>query len=43
MTGSVAAVRAAGNERIQDLLNRRPREIQVDADAYLKRLTEEEA
>jgi phospholipid/cholesterol/gamma-HCH transport system ATP-binding protein len=43
MTGPVAAVRAADNERIQDLLNRRPREIQVDADAYLKRLTEEEA
>jgi phospholipid/cholesterol/gamma-HCH transport system ATP-binding protein len=43
MTGPVAAVRAADNERIQDLLNRRPREIHVDADAYLKRLTEEEA
>jgi len=39
----VDAVRHADNERIQDLLNRRPREIQVDADAYLKRLTEEEA
>jgi len=43
MTGTVEAVRKADNERIQDLLNRRPREIQVDADAYLKRLTEEEA
>jgi phospholipid/cholesterol/gamma-HCH transport system ATP-binding protein len=43
MTGSVAEVRAADNERIQDLLNRRPREVHVDADAYLKRLTEEEA
>jgi phospholipid/cholesterol/gamma-HCH transport system ATP-binding protein len=43
MTGTVAAVRAADNERIQDLLNRRPREVHVDADAYLKRLTEEEA
>ncbi len=43
MTGTVAEVRAADNERIQDLLNRRPREVQVDADAYLKRLTEEEA
>src|SRR6478672_11360892 len=42
MTGPVAEVRASSNERIQDLLNRRPREIQVDADAYLKRLTEEE-
>jgi len=43
LTGPVAAVRASDNERIQDLLNRRPREVQVDADAYLKRLTEEEA
>jgi phospholipid/cholesterol/gamma-HCH transport system ATP-binding protein len=43
MTGPVAEVRASPNERIQDLLNRRPREIHVDADAYLKRLTEEEA
>jgi phospholipid/cholesterol/gamma-HCH transport system ATP-binding protein len=43
MTGTVDAVRRAENERIQDLLNRRPREIQVDADAYLKRLTEQEA
>ncbi len=43
ITGPVAAVRASTNERIQDLLNRRPREVPVDADAYLKRLTEEEA
>jgi len=43
MTGRAEDVRRADNERIQDLLNRRPREIQVDADAYLKRLTEEEA
>jgi len=43
MTGPVEAVRKSGNERIQDLLNRRPREVQVDADAYLKRLTEEAA
>lgn len=43
MTGTVDAVRRCDNERIQDLLNRRPREIQVDADAYLKRLTEEAA
>ncbi len=38
MTGTTAEVRAADNERIQDLLNRRPREIQVDADDYLRRL-----
>ncbi|HEY0179564.1 MAG TPA: ABC transporter ATP-binding protein [Dokdonella sp.] len=43
MTGTVAEVRASPNERIQDLLNRRPREVQIDVDAYLRRLTEEEA
>jgi phospholipid/cholesterol/gamma-HCH transport system ATP-binding protein len=43
MTGTADAVRHADNERIQDLLNRRPREVLVDADAYLKRLTEERA
>ena len=43
MTGTVAEVRASDNERIQDLLNRRPREVEVDVDAYLRRLTEEEA
>jgi phospholipid/cholesterol/gamma-HCH transport system ATP-binding protein len=43
MTGTVAEVRQSSNARIQDLLNRRPREIQVDADAYLRRLTEEES
>lgn len=39
LTGTTAEVRAADNERIQDLLNRRPREVVVDADEYLKRLT----
>ena len=43
LTGKTDDVRHTDNERIQDLLNRRPREIQVDADAYLKRLTEEQA
>ncbi|MEO8460242.1 MAG: ABC transporter ATP-binding protein [Dokdonella sp.] len=43
MTGSVAELRAGADERIQDLLNRRPREVQVDAEAYLRRLTEEDA
>lgn len=42
MTGAVDAVRNSDNERIQDLLNRRPREVVVDADAYLRRLTEDE-
>lgn len=43
MTGTTAEVRAADNERIQDLLNRRPREVHVDADEYLRRLVGEEA
>jgi phospholipid/cholesterol/gamma-HCH transport system ATP-binding protein len=43
MTGTVDEVRAAPNARIQDLLNRRPRAVQVDADTYLRRLTGEEA
>ena len=42
MTGTTAAVRAADHERIQDLLNRRPREVLVDADEYLRRLTRED-
>ncbi len=42
MTGTVAEVRASDHPRIQDLLNRRPREIEVNVDEYLKRLTEEE-
>jgi phospholipid/cholesterol/gamma-HCH transport system ATP-binding protein len=43
MTGTTDEVRAADNERIQDLLNRRPREVQVDADEYLRRLVGEDA
>lgn len=43
LTGSVPEVRASALERVQDLLNRRPREIEVDVDAYLRRLTEEQA
>jgi len=43
LTDTVDNVRHADNERIQDLLNRRPRETVVDADAYLRRLTEERA
>ncbi len=39
LTGTTAEVRASSNERIQDLLNRRPREVVVDADEYLRRLT----
>lgn len=41
MTGTVPEVRASPIDRIQDLLNRRPREIEVDVDEYLRRLTSE--
>ena len=39
LTGTVAEVRNSSNERVQDLLNRRPRQEVIDADAYLRRLT----
>ncbi len=39
MTGTTDEIRNCDNERIQNLLNRRPSAAQVDADAYLKRLT----
>lgn len=42
LTGTVPEVKAAPIERVQNLLNRTPREVQVDVDAYLKRLTEDE-
>jgi phospholipid/cholesterol/gamma-HCH transport system ATP-binding protein len=42
MSGTVDEVRASDHERVQDLLNRRPRDITVDPDEYLKRLTEEQ-
>ncbi len=42
LTGTVDEVRGSGNQRIQDLLNRRPREVEVDVDGYLRRLTEEQ-
>lgn len=42
VTGSVGEVRASDNPRIQDLLNRRPRKVEVDTDDYLRRLTEEQ-
>ena len=43
MTGTVEEVRASELPRIRDLLNRRPRRAEVDAEAYLQRLTEENA
>ena len=39
MTGTVAEVRASANQRIQDLLGRRPRQEEVDPEEYLQRLT----
>ena len=35
---TVATIRASDNERIQNLLNRRIEETEIDADAYLDRL-----
>ena len=41
MTGSVDEVRNSNDPRIQDMLNRRPREKPIDAAQYLQRLTEQ--
>ncbi len=43
MTGTVAEIRDSDQPRIRDLLNRRPSRAEVDAEAYLQRLTEERA
>ena len=40
ITGTVDEVRNCPNERVQNLLNRRSEEIVVDADEYLRRLTD---
>ncbi|MFO1435113.1 MAG: ABC transporter ATP-binding protein [Gammaproteobacteria bacterium] len=40
MTGTVAEVQSSDNSRVQDLLNRRPRQAEVNAEDYLRRLTE---
>ncbi len=39
LAGTVDEVRNTKNERIQDLLNRRPRDLNIDADEYMTRLT----
>ena len=39
LCGTVEEVRNADNERIQNLLNRRPRDESLDVDEYLQRLT----
>lgn len=38
ITGTVDEVRNCDNERVQNMLNRRPREQEVDTEAYLRRL-----
>ena len=40
LTGTVEEVRASENQEIQDLLNRRTRVTEFDAEAYLLRLTQ---
>ncbi|KAF0191496.1 MAG: putative ABC transport system ATP-binding protein [Gammaproteobacteria bacterium] len=39
ITGTVDEVRHSPNPRVQNMLNRKPREERVDADAYMDRLT----
>jgi phospholipid/cholesterol/gamma-HCH transport system ATP-binding protein len=39
LTGTVDEVQASDNPRVRDLLNRRPRQAEVNADDYLRRLT----
>ena len=39
ITGTMEEVRYSDNERVQNLLNRRPREKEMDPEAYLHRLT----
>lgn len=39
LSGTTREVRNSDIERVQDLLNRRPREEEIDADDYLRRLT----
>jgi phospholipid/cholesterol/gamma-HCH transport system ATP-binding protein len=41
MTGTVEEIRNSNNERIQNLLHRRPRREVIDADKYLRQLTGE--
>ncbi len=39
LVDTVERVRRSDNTRVQDLLNRRPRPVEMDADEYLRRLT----
>ena len=40
ITGTVNEIKACSDERVINLINRSPREVQVDAEKYLARLTE---
>jgi len=40
VTGTVDEIKACTDERVSNLINRRPRNVQVDAEQYLARLTE---
>jgi phospholipid/cholesterol/gamma-HCH transport system ATP-binding protein len=41
-TGTADDVRSSDNERIQDMFHRRPRNVEVNVDEYLRRLTQED-
>ena len=41
ITGSVEEIKDCKDERVSNLINRTPREVQIDAQKYLSRLTEE--
>jgi len=43
VTDSVLGVQQCADQRVQDLFHRRPRSIEMDVDAYMKRLTDERA
>ena len=40
VTGTVDEIKACEDERVANLVNRRPRDVQIDAEKYLSRLTE---
>lgn len=39
-TGTVEEIKACDDERVANLINRKPREVQIDGEKYLSRLTE---
>jgi len=40
ITGTIDEIKACTDERVSNLINRRPRDVQIDAEKYLARLTE---